>query len=70
MNSISLNGVGPLRAAELNLFARNEATRELNTRTVTVEVVRPVDAQTKLKADADVMQVVPTTESVRLDIRV
>lgn len=70
MNSISLSGVGPVRAAELNLLARNEATREPNTKTVTVEVVRPVDAATKSRADADVMRVVPTTESVRLDIRV
>lgn len=67
----SLNSVGPVRAAELGLIVRNDtASRREDVRTATVEIVRPVDAATKRKADADVLRSVPETERLSIDIRV
>lgn len=67
----SLNAIGPVRAAELGLLVRNDAAqRRDEARTATVEIVRPVDAATKRKADADVIRSVPETERLRIDIKV
>ncbi|GJE26711.1 hypothetical protein [Methylobacterium organophilum] len=67
----SLNSLGPVRAAELGLSLRNDAAaRHAPPETVTVEVVRPVDPATKLRADADVMRSEPVTERRLIDIKV
>lgn len=67
----SLNSLGPLRATELVLSTRNDAARRHDTtKSVMVEVVRPVDPETKLRAEADVMRSVPTTERLLIDISV
>lgn len=71
MASNSITAVGPVLAAEIGYFGRNEAARSREEpKTVTVEVVRPIDPETKIKADSDVMQSVPRTDRLRIDISV
>ena len=51
-------------------FSRETRPRRPDVKTVTVEIVRPLDAEMKLEADAAVTRAVPTTGSARIDIRV
>ena len=71
MNSTNLNSLGPIRAAELALSARNEsARRHAEATTVTMEIARPAATAALPTTRADTTLPSLATERVLVDIAV
>lgn len=69
---ISIASVGLLRQTELQLSARNDALRrnDAETRTVTVEIERPVEPSRSDRTDGDGSPTEPQTVKRLVDIKI